>query len=173
MRRSSKPVAVCASLVALTALSSCDAPAAPPAAESPTQATISQAPPPPPPRPAPAAPHTKNWFDLNVGDCLTEVPAIDIGVVTTTVVDCAAPHQAEVYLLAPLKVNAAVDEVANDRCAQGFVAYTGQAVNGSPYLVSFLIDSNQDRTANNPTPSTAICFLQAANGAALTKSARA
>ena len=52
------------------------------------------------------------------------------------------------------------------------MAYTGQPFNGSPFTVTYLIDSNQDRTANNPTPSTAICFLQAADGGPLTESAR-
>ena len=112
---------------------------------------------------APAT-QTKNWFDLKAGDCLTEIPAIDTGVVETTVVDCASPHQAEVFLLAPLAVNTAIDQVAMDKCAKGFVDYTGQPFVGGPFAVTYLIDSNQDRTANNPTPSTAICFLQAANG---------
>jgi hypothetical protein len=116
-------------------------------------------------------PRTKNWFDLEVGDCVTEIPAIDVGAVTTTVVDCATPHQAEVYLLAPLAVNTAIGDVADQKCTEGFFGYTGRAVNGSPYSVAYLIDSNQDRTANNPTPSTAICFLQAANGGPLTVSA--
>jgi hypothetical protein len=118
-------------------------------------------------------PRTKNWFDLKIGDCVTEIPAIETGVVTTTVVDCTAPHQAEVYLLAPLAVNTAVAEVANEKCVEGFVAYTGQSFNASPLLVSYLIDSNQDRTSDNPTPSTAICLLQAKNGEPLTESARA
>jgi hypothetical protein len=116
-------------------------------------------------------PQTKNWFDLAVGDCVTEIPAVDVGAVTTAVVDCAVPHQAEVYLLAPLAVNTAIADVADEKCTQGFVTYTGQAVTNSPYTVTYLIDSNQDRTANNPTPSTAICFLQAANGGPLMQSA--
>ena len=118
------------------------------------------------------APQPKNWFDLAVGDCLTEIPAIDLGVVTATVVDCAVPHQAEVYLLAPLAVDTAIADVANRKCAEGFSPYTGQAVDDSPFTVTYLIDSNQDRTTNNPTPSTAICFVQAANGGPLTQSAR-
>jgi hypothetical protein len=92
--------------------------------------------------------------------------------VTTTVVDCATPHTVEVYLLAPLKVDTAIDQVAGEKCAEGFVDYTGQPVNGSALRVTYLIDSNQDRTTNNPTPSTAICFLQSADGMPLTKPAR-
>jgi hypothetical protein len=120
--------------------------------------------------PTPAAPQSKNWFDLKVGDCLTEIPAIDTGVVTTTVVDCATPHLAEVFLLAPLAVNTAIDEVAMEKCGKGFADYTGRPSVGGAFVVTYLIDSNQDRTANNPTPSTAICFLSNANGTPLTES---
>ena len=122
--------------------------------------------------PTTQGPRTKNWFDLDVGDCLTEIPAIDTGVVTATLVDCATPHQAEVFLLAPLAVNTAIADVADQKCVAGFSPYTGQSIDGSPFTVTYLIDSNQDRTSNNPTPSTAICFLQAANGGPLTASAR-
>lgn len=147
------------------------APAVSPTAQTSTAAAVSvpatsSAP------PATSAQRTKNWFDLQVGDCLTEIPAVDLGVVTATVVDCTTPHQAEVFLLAPLAVNTAVADVANSLCGQGFSAYTGRPVADSPFTVSYLIDSNQDRTADNPTPSTAICFLQAAGGGPLTDSAR-
>lgn len=174
MRPGSRTPALCASLTAFVLLSSCAsgnsgdsgqaASSASTTAATTTTMTGAVA--------APPTSQTKNWFDLAVGDCLTEIPAIEVGAVTTTVVDCATPHQAEVYLLAPLKVDTAIDQVAGEKCAEGFVSYTGQPVNGSPLRVSYLIDSNQDRTANNPTPSTAICFLQAANGEPLTKSAR-
>ena len=169
MQPSSSTATLCASLTALALLSSCasdDSGGAPSTTSAVATPTTTVAP------PAPIAPQTTNWFDLKVGDCVTEIPAIDLGVVTATLVDCATPHQAEVYLLAPLAVNTAIDEVANEKCTEGFAAYTGQSVNGSPFLVTYLIDSNQDRTANNPTPSTAICFLQAANGGPLTESAR-
>lgn len=39
---------------------------------------------------------------------------------------------------------------------------------GSRYAITYLIDSNQDRTSANPTPSTVICLLQVGNGQALT-----
>lgn len=170
MRPSSKPATLCAALAALASLSACasgDSDEAPNSTSAVATTTTAVAAP-----PAPRPPRTKNWFDLEVGDCLTEIPAVDAGVVTATLVDCATPHQAEVYLLAPLAVNTAIDQVATEKCTAGFVTYTGQPVNGSPFQVTYLIDSNQDRTADNPTPSTAICFLQAANGGPLTKSAR-
>jgi hypothetical protein len=170
MRPTSRTAALCASLSALALLSSCassdsgTAPSSTSAAAVTTTTIVLTTPAPPT--------LTKNWFDLEVGDCVTEIPAIDTGAVTATVVDCATPHQAEVYLLAPLAVNTAIDQVANEKCSKGLVDYTGQPVNGGPYTVTYVIDSNQDRTANNPTPSTAICFLQANNGGPLTKSAR-
>jgi hypothetical protein len=170
MRPSSRAATLCASLTALALLSSCassdsgTAPSSTPAPAVTTTTVVLTTPPPPT--------LTKNWFDLQVGDCVTEIPAIDTGVVSTTVVDCATPHQAEVFLLAPLAVNTAIDQVANEKCTKAFVDYTGQPFNDTSFAVTYLIDSNQDRTANNPTPSTAICFLQAANGVPRTASAR-
>jgi hypothetical protein len=167
MQPSSKLCVVVATLAVVSACAaekSGEAPVAPSTpATTPTPIVVS---------PTPAGPQSKNWFDLAVGDCLTEIPAIDTGVVTTPVVDCATPHMAEVFLLAPLAVNTAIDEVAMEKCAKGFVDYTGRPFVGAPFAVAYLIDSNQDRTADNPTPSTAICFLRNVNGEPLTKSER-
>jgi hypothetical protein len=117
-------------------------------------------------------PDTHKWVDLKVGDCIAAVPAVDLGEVSVSLVDCAAAHAAEVYLRVPVEVNAAVTDVANRECAAGVPTYTGRSVDGSPYSVTYLIDSRQDRTSNNPMPSTVICLLQAASGQALTGSAR-
>jgi hypothetical protein len=38
--------------------------------------------------------------------------------------------------------------------------------------VTYLIDSNQDRTSSDPAPSTIMCLLHAANGQPVTGSAR-
>jgi hypothetical protein len=70
-----------------------------------------------------------------------------------------------------MAVDSAIANIANRDCTAGFAPYTGQSVSGSPYSITYLIDSNQDRTGANPTPSTVICLLQAANGQALTGSA--
>lgn len=114
----------------------------------------------------------QKWIDLEVGDCLAETPPVDLSVVTVTVVDCSTAHAAEVYRRAAVEVNAAITDVANRECAAGLVQYTGRPVDGGPFVVTYLIDSNQDRTSNNPTPSTVICLLQAADGQPLTGSAR-
>ena len=115
---------------------------------------------------------TEKWIELQVGDCLADPPPSDPSVVTVSVVDCAIAHAAEVYLRADLEVNDAVANVADRQCDAGFTKYTGQSVGGSPFVVTYLIDSNQDRTSANPLPSTVICLLQAVSGGPLTGSAR-
>ena len=120
---------------------------------------------------APQRAGTQKWIDLQVGDCLADLPPADLSRVTVTVVDCGTAHLAEVYLRAPMTVDSATTAVANRNCTAGLPAFTGQSVAGSPYSVTYLIDSNMDRTGANPTPSTLICLLQAANGQPLTGSA--
>jgi hypothetical protein len=115
---------------------------------------------------------TEKWIDLQVGDCLAQLPPTDPSLVTVTVVDCATAHAAEIYLRGPMAVNAAIADVADRQCAAGFSEYTGRSVDGSSLAVTYLIDSNQDRTSDNPAPSTVICLLHATNGQPLTGSAR-
>jgi hypothetical protein len=117
-------------------------------------------------------PRMAKWIELQVGDCLADPPPSDPSVVTVSVVDCAIAHAAEVYLRADVEVNAAIADVADRECDAGFTRYSGQAVGGSPFVVTYLIDSNQDRTSANQLPSTVICVLQASNGGPLTGSAR-
>src|ERR1700758_4678581 len=121
--------------------------------------------------PSPPGSRTVKWIDLQVGDCVADLPPADLSRGTVTVIDCATAHLAEVYLRAPMAVDTAIANVANRDCAAGFAPYTGHSVDGSPFSITFLIDSNQDRTGANPTPSTVICLLQAANGQPLTGSA--
>lgn len=162
-------------LAALSLLTACDAGAgdsgAPSAssvatASAPVTATTVAAP------PSAQGPLTKKWFELQAGDCLADPPPTDPSVVTVSVVDCAIPHSAEVYLRAPVEVNAAIADVADQQCNAGFAQYTGQSVGGGPLVVTYLIDSNQDRTSSDPLPSTVICLIQASNGGPLTGSAR-
>jgi hypothetical protein len=119
-----------------------------------------------------AAPRQRmqKWIDLQAGECLADPPPTDPGVVTVAVVDCALPHAAEVYLRTDVDVDAAIAGVADQRCRSGLAQYTGQAP--GPLAMAYLIDSNQDRTSDNPMPSTVICLLQAAGGGPLTGSAR-
>lgn len=120
----------------------------------------------------PRAPRTKAWVDLDVGDCLIDPPPNDPSIVTVTVVDCAAAHSAEVYLRARVAVNDAVTMVADQQCVAGFTPYTGASIDGGGYTITYLIDSMQNRTWENPEPSTVICALQAADGHPMTGTAR-
>ncbi len=122
--------------------------------------------------PVTPAARTVNWFDLDVGECLADPPPVDPTVISVTVVDCATPHQAEVYLRAPMAVNTAVADVVDRTCAAGFTTYTGRPAGDGTYAVTYLIDSNQNRTSSNPDPSTVICLLEGPEGAPLTGSAR-
>ncbi|QEN15353.1 hypothetical protein ACRDU6_24065 [Mycolicibacterium sp. ELW1] len=117
-------------------------------------------------------PRPVKWVDLKAGDCLVDPPPADPAVVQVSVVDCGQPHLAETYLRVPIPVNDALDDVATRECATGFQRYTGTAAPAGAYTTSYLIDSDQDRTSDNPYPSTVICLLQGANGQTLTGSAR-
>jgi hypothetical protein len=143
------------------------------AASTPSTAVASATPTPAAPTPAAPtmAPRTEKWIDLKPGDCLAAPPSDDPAEVTVTVVDCATTHLAEAYLRADIPVDAAVTTTANQQCGAGFTQYTGLTVNGSQYTISYLIDSEQDRTSNNPLPSTVICLLQGARGQSFTASA--
>jgi hypothetical protein len=159
------------SLAALALLTACDGGGAAATSTTSAQAAVTTttavaAP------PTPQGPTTQKWIELQVGECLADPPPTDPSVVTVSVVDCAAAHAAEVYLRVDVEVNAAIADVADRECDAGFKRYTGQSVAGTPFVVSYLIDSNQDRTSANPLPSTVICVLQASNGGPLTGSAR-
>jgi hypothetical protein len=117
------------------------------------------------------SPHTEKWIDLKVGECVADLPPADLSRVNVTVVDCSTAHLAEVYRRAPMAVDSAVTTVADRDCNAGFAPYTGQSIGGGKYTITYLIDSNQDRTGADPAPSTVICLLQAANGQPLTGSA--
>lgn len=118
-----------------------------------------------------AAPVIKRWVDLQAGDCLAAPPSSDPAEVMVSVVDCASAHRAETFLRADIPVNAALDDVASQRCDAGLAQYIGRSPGGA-FAITYLIDSVQDRTSNNPYPSTVICLLQDPAGAPLTGSAR-
>jgi hypothetical protein len=72
---------------------------------------------------------------------------------------------------AEIPVNDAIAEKANRQCAAGLTQYGGAAAAGR-FAITYLIDSVQDRTANNPLPSAVICILQDPTGEPLAGSAR-
>ena len=156
-------------LVAVALLAGCSPPAEPPVATpsappaTSTTGTTTTSPP---------AARPVNWFDLDAGDCLADPPPVDPTVIVVAVVDCSSPHHAEVYLRAPLAVNTAITDVAGRKCNEGFTEYTGEPVGSGTFGVTYLVDSNQNRTSSNPNPSTVICLLEASDGSALTVPAR-
>ncbi len=162
------------SLIAMTSLTACAA-GGPDQAQTPTSAeSISSAPTTsgiPAPQSTPS-PRTVKWIDLQIGDCLAEAPPTDPNVVTVTVVGCSDPHLAEVYSRVPVAVDAAIADVANRECVANIPQYTGQTLAGAAFSMTYLIDSDQDRTSGNPAPSTVICLLQPASGQPTTGSAR-
>ena len=141
-----------------------------------TTSSPSTAPPPPPALSRstedPNPPEPTNWVELQAGQCLADPPPTDPLIVVVDVVDCSTPHSAEVYLRKSVPVNAAVTGVAEGECNRGLQSYSGKPLAGSPFSVTYLIDSEQDRTSSNPFPSSVICVLQNANGQPLTASAR-
>jgi hypothetical protein len=125
------------------------------------------------PSPPAAGPRTEKWIDLDVGQCLADLPQVDLGAVTVTVVDCATPHTAEVYFRGPMWVDTTVPDVANRDCGKALPDYAGRPI-GAPYTMTYLVDSDQDRTSDNPNtaPGTLICLVEDASGRHLTGSAR-
>ena len=158
----------CGRLLAVALVAGCAPNAEPPAASRSTSTSTTTT----APEPAAPAERTAHWYDLGTGDCLADPPPVDPTVVTVTVVNCTSPHRAEVYLRAPMAVNTALADVVDRTCGQGFTDYTGHTVDDGTYATTYLIDSNQNRTSSNPTPSTVICLLEATGGGPLVSSAR-
>lgn len=150
-------------VLATAGLAGCSHPASAPAAQSTTSSAATSSAP-----PIQSARLIK-WIDLKPGDCLGEPPPTDPAVVTVTVVDCATPHLAEAFLRVGVPVDAALSGTASARCNAGLAEYTGM---NAGYTITYLIDSDQDRTSNNPYPSTVICLLQSTEGNSLTGSAK-
>ncbi|ORA24378.1 hypothetical protein BST13_34090 [Mycobacterium aquaticum] len=147
-------------------------PVAGPSSAQPTTSPPAAASAAPPTAYAPAKQQSKAWVDLQAGDCLVDMPPTDPSVVMVTTVDCATPHRAEAFYRGDVAVNDAVAGVADQACVSGFASYTGHPAGGSRFSVTYLIDSRQDRTSNNPEPSSVICVLYPADGTQLTGSAR-
>jgi hypothetical protein len=162
----------CGRLLVVLLVAGCAPNTEPPAAPSTEATSISTSTTTTTPEQAPPAARTANWYDLGIGDCLADPPPVDPTAVAVTAVDCSSPHRAEVYLRAPMAVNTAVADVVDRTCSRGLTEYTGHTVADGTYATTYLIDSNQNRTSSNPTPSTVICLLEAPGGGPLVSSAR-
>ena len=100
-------------------------------------------------------PRTEKWIDLKVGECVTDLPPANLSRVTVTVVDCATAHLAEVYFVLRWR-SIPLSPTSRIRTVRPVASYTGQSVDGSPYSVTYLIDSNMDRTGATAMPSTVL-----------------
>lgn len=121
--------------------------------------------------PTGSAPATARWTELKPGQCLAAPPPTDPAVVIVDIVDCTKPHSAEVFERVSIPVDAALTGTADAQCNSGLAQYTGNSAAAGQYTITYLIDSDQDRTGNNPLPSTLICLLQGPQGQPLTGSA--
>ena len=120
---------------------------------------------------------SNNVFDLEVGQCfddpedLTEVGNVEI-------VDCADPHDNEVYHVfdipggddAPYPGSLSVSTSADDGCLAAFPGFVGIDYNSSRYVVSSLQPSEQ--SWNDIDDREVVCFLFDIDLAKLTGSAR-
>lgn len=102
------------------------------------------------PTPAPQSARTETWINLQVGDCLADLPPADLSRITVTIVDCATAHSAEVYLRAPVAVDAAVVSMANRDCAAGL--RPTQANPSTPAHTRWRISSTRIRIEPGPIP---------------------
>jgi len=174
-------LALAAPLIVLAALPACGGMSTPPSTQSAAgQPKASQtstagpdAAPATPAQSAGAAAATARWTELKPGQCLAAPPPTDPAVVIVDIVDCVKPHSAEVFLRVSIPVDAALTGTANAQCESGLAQYTGNPSAVGQYTITYLIDSDQDRTSNNPLPSTLICLVQGAQGKPLTGSAHA
>lgn len=169
-------LALAASLAVLAAVPACSGKSTPPPTAGQPKATSTVAPDAAPSPPSPSsgtAPATARWTELKPGQCLAAPPPTDPAVVIVDIVDCAKPHSAEVFLRVSIPVDAALTGTANAQCETGLAQYTGSSSAAGQYAITYLIDSDQDRTSNNPLPSTLICLIQGSQGQPLTGSAHA
>lgn len=111
-------------------------------------------------------------FDLSVGDCFNSPETNEISRVE--VIDCATPHDHEVYLLFELDggdfpgSNALARE-SSDRCIGGFDEYVGVVYADSALDVGFLPPSEATWESGDRE---VICYLFDSNGAQLTAGAK-
>lgn len=93
-------------------------------------------------------------------------------IVTVTMVSCTAATRSRFTPPWAGAGDAAGTSVADRGYATQFTRYTGQSEATSLFTVTYLVDSDRDRTVDNPEPSTVVYLLQAASGQPPTESAR-
>ena len=132
-----------------------ETPTAPPAAsELPTATTAPTASEPPTATLPPTFPTERSVFELAVGDCFDE-PDTAQGVQTVPLVDCAGPHDSEVFALIAYPAEAGepypgaevVQEFGDESCrGEAFTAYVDQEYDLSALFASTLVPSEESWT---------------------------
>jgi hypothetical protein len=122
-----------------------------------------------------------NAAALAVGQCFNTtafVPGSEIDVSTAQIVDCAGPHQHEVYAVvvepdppgASYPGDEPMDELASDQCLAAFTPYTGVDYQASSYDIA---NARPDRASWSRGDRNVICALHDADFGELTGSAKA
>jgi hypothetical protein len=135
----------------------------------------------PGPSSAPSAPPTTTSPSLSVGQCFDTdsfTPGSTLDLSSARVVDCAQPHQQEVYAVAvepsgggaPYPGDATFAAFADDNCLAAFQPYTGVDYTTSHYDIA---NARPDAAAWDRGDRTVICALHDVDFAELTGSARA
>ena len=106
------------------------------------------------PTPTPTFPAERSVFDLAVGDCFDE-PDTAQGVQTVPLVDCAGPHDSEVFALIAYPAEAGepypgaevVQEFGDESCrGEAFTEYVDQEYDLSALFASTLVPSEESWT---------------------------
>ncbi|MEA2621297.1 MAG: hypothetical protein QOH61_207 [Chloroflexota bacterium] len=115
-----------------------------------------------------------NVFSLKVGDCFNGGGASEVSDVTT--VDCASPHDAEVYSVfdypnAPSAYpgDDAIGAAADTRCRQDFAIFVGLSYDESIYNSNKLRPTSKSWESGDRTID---CLITSADGTQLTGSAK-
>jgi hypothetical protein len=86
--------------------------------------------------------------DLKLGDCFNRTPTVDSNgdsAIDNKVIDCAQPHDAEVFLVfevpgasGPYPGNEAIGELQQTRCQAAFEGYVGKEYGLSSYTINYV-----------------------------------
>jgi hypothetical protein len=117
--------------------------------------------------------------ELKVGNCFNRTPAVDANgdnVVGNTLIDCAQPHDAEVYLVFDVAPgpsgypgDEAIGTLQQTRCDAAFVGYVGKDPGLSRYTIDYVRPDSGTWSSGDRTIA---CLIEDASGGQLTGSAK-
>lgn len=116
-------------------------------------------------------------FDAAIGDCFLAPPEVKAELAELPRVDCADPHQQELYEIVTYDGaaddypgNAALDTFAQGACAQAFAGYVGIGYPDSGLWMTYLIPSARSWQQGNDR--SVFCFVTTTAGGELTSSVK-